>query len=187
MAKITYTNKETLNEQPSIAVKNKVTSDDMNEIKSVVNANDDNVGDLSNLNTTDKSTLVDAINEVNTKNANITGTILWTNPSPSGAFASQDITLSSSDYDFLEVIFNNQGYQKSVKVPKGSSILLDGDYYVNTSEIYYTFRRMYYTNDTKYGTSDGFLTRIQGTNNTFSNNAHCVPLYIIGYKTGLFS
>lgn len=37
MAKITYTNKVTLNPQPSIADENKVTSGDMNEIKSVVN------------------------------------------------------------------------------------------------------------------------------------------------------
>ena len=37
LTKIQYTNKETLNAQPSIADKNKVTSGDMNEIKSVVN------------------------------------------------------------------------------------------------------------------------------------------------------
>lgn len=64
MAKITYVNKETINPQPSVADKNKVTSNDMNEIKSVVNKNDDNVGTLSNLNTTDKSSIVNAINEV---------------------------------------------------------------------------------------------------------------------------
>lgn len=64
MAKITYVNKETIIPQPSVPVKNKVTSDDMNEIKQVVNTNDDNMGDLSNLNTTDKSNLVGAINEV---------------------------------------------------------------------------------------------------------------------------
>lgn len=68
MAKIQYQNKETLNSQPSIAAKNKVTSDDMNEIKQVVNVNDDNVGDLSNLNTIDKSNMVNAVNEVNSKN-----------------------------------------------------------------------------------------------------------------------
>lgn len=64
MAKITYINKETIIPQPSVAEKNKVTSDDMNEIKQVVNANDDKVGDLSNLNTTDKASIVNAINEV---------------------------------------------------------------------------------------------------------------------------
>ena len=36
----------------------------MNEIKQVVNANDDNVGSLDNLNTTDKTNLVNATNEI---------------------------------------------------------------------------------------------------------------------------
>jgi hypothetical protein len=48
MAKITYNDKTTLNPQPSISNENKVTSDDMNEIKNVVNTNDDN----TNANTT---------------------------------------------------------------------------------------------------------------------------------------
>ena len=70
MAKITYENKQTLNANPSIPSVNKVESDDMNEIKSVVNENDTNVGDLSNLNTTDKTSVVNAINEVNTNQIN---------------------------------------------------------------------------------------------------------------------
>jgi hypothetical protein len=64
MAKITWTNKTTLNPQPSIARENKVIDDDMNEIKQVVNTNDDNVGDLTSLDTTDKTSIVNAINEV---------------------------------------------------------------------------------------------------------------------------
>lgn len=64
LTQITYTNKETLNEQPSIADKNKVKADDMNEIKSVVNTNASNVGDLANLNTTANTSIVAAINEL---------------------------------------------------------------------------------------------------------------------------
>lgn len=64
MAQITYTNKETLNSQPSIADKNKVTSDDMNEIKSVVNTNYGEVGDITTLTTTNKSSVVSAVNEL---------------------------------------------------------------------------------------------------------------------------
>lgn len=64
MSKITYTNKVTLNSQPSIADENKVTSGDMNEIKTVVNNNDDNVGDLTSLTTTNKTSIVNAINEL---------------------------------------------------------------------------------------------------------------------------
>lgn len=61
MSMITYADKETLNAQPSIADKNKCTANDMNEIKSVIN---NKVGDVSNLNTTNKTSIVGAINEV---------------------------------------------------------------------------------------------------------------------------
>lgn len=71
MAKITYENKVALNVNSDIADINKVTASDLNEIKNVVNTNDDNttnnsnaIGTLSNLNTTEKSNLVGAINEV---------------------------------------------------------------------------------------------------------------------------
>lgn len=64
MSKITYENKEFLNENSQISNINKVTADDMNEIKNVVNENDDNIGDLSELNTADKSSVVGAINEL---------------------------------------------------------------------------------------------------------------------------
>lgn len=64
LTQITYTDKETLNEQPSIADKNKVKAADMNEIKSVVNTNAGKVGDLANLDTTATSNIVAAINEV---------------------------------------------------------------------------------------------------------------------------
>ena len=68
MAKITYEDKEFLNKNESIADKNKVNDTDLNEIKNVVNENDDSVGNLSNLNTINKDSLVGAINEANQRN-----------------------------------------------------------------------------------------------------------------------
>lgn len=65
MSKITYTDKVTLNENPNVADVNKVKASDLNEIKNVVNANDNNVGDLADLKTEDVSNIVNAINEVN--------------------------------------------------------------------------------------------------------------------------
>lgn len=64
MSKITYANKVTLNKNPNVADANKFKADDLNEIKNVVNANDDNVGDIANLKTTDKSSVVNAVNEL---------------------------------------------------------------------------------------------------------------------------
>lgn len=66
MQTISYTNKTALNMNSSIADVNKCNASDLNEIKSVVNTNANECGDASNLNTTDKTTLVNAINEVNT-------------------------------------------------------------------------------------------------------------------------
>lgn len=79
MAKITYENKVALNVNSDIADVNKCNATDLNEIKNVVNENDDNtitntnniaknaakIGTLSSLNTTNKNNLVSAINEVN--------------------------------------------------------------------------------------------------------------------------
>lgn len=70
MAKITYDNKIQLNENANIPNNKKCRAVDMNEIKNVVNENDTNVGSLSNLNTTDKASVVNAINEVNTNQIN---------------------------------------------------------------------------------------------------------------------
>lgn len=53
MAQITYTNKVALNENPEIADINKVTDDDMNEIKQVVNDNYNNTIQITNTEPTD--------------------------------------------------------------------------------------------------------------------------------------
>lgn len=64
MSKITYENKVALNVNSDIADINKCNASDLNEIKEVVNINDDMVGDLAQLNTTNKNNLVSAINEI---------------------------------------------------------------------------------------------------------------------------
>lgn len=81
MQSITYTNKSALNQNAGIADINKCNAVDMNEIKTVVNANANECGNASSLNTSNKSSLVNGINEVNTKvgtkqNTILTGTSL---------------------------------------------------------------------------------------------------------------
>lgn len=72
MAQITYDTKVALNENSSVAAINKVSAADMNEIKTVVNGNDTLMGDLTNLTTTDKTSIVGAINENTTTLSGIT-------------------------------------------------------------------------------------------------------------------
>ena len=73
---ITYTDKVTLNQNPDIDAVNKCQASDMNEIKTVVNANATGVGDISTLNTT-ATTVVGAINEINSGIQGTTTPITW--------------------------------------------------------------------------------------------------------------
>ena len=102
MAKITYEDKEFLNKNENIADKNKVNDTDLNQIKEVINQNDDNVGNLSNLNTTNKSSLVGAINELTEKGV----FNLW-----SGDVTSSNTAINLNDnyknYDFIVVVSRN--------------------------------------------------------------------------------
>lgn len=70
--KITFSDKTYLNQNADIPENQKMTDANVNEIKNVVNSNDNDtnqnttsIGNLNNLNTTNKSDLVSAINEVN--------------------------------------------------------------------------------------------------------------------------
>lgn len=74
---VTFDNKVNLNTEQDVPRINKVIDDDMNQLKNVANTNANNIGDLSTLNTTDKTSLVNAINElsygIQTSNPVLTG------------------------------------------------------------------------------------------------------------------
>lgn len=178
MAKITYDNKSTLNPQPSVADVNKVTSGDMNEIKSVVNTNYGEVGNITNLTTPDKTSIVNAINSMQ-------GIILWANENPTTAFGSKTISLSTSNYDILEVFYvthvSNERNMKSIRLVKGfdgnlTAIPRAGGEYTRE------FNRV---SDTSYTFSTGYTYTSYMGGKTPTQNV-CLPLYVIGYNTGLF-
>lgn len=119
---------------------------------------------------------------------NIRGNILWQNPSPSSSFSSQEITLESNDYDMLELIWKSsasENFLHSCKIPKGYGVRMSDGYTSNFAKVGFTSRTMEYVNDTTYSFS--VAGRAITSQNTYSEeNTACVPLYIIGYKTGLF-
>lgn len=155
---ITYGDKSYLNENANIPTTNKVQDTDMNEIKSVVNNN---------------------ANEL----TNIMGKILWNNPNPTVSFSSQTITLSTNDYDMYEVIFYGSGTgadtMSSGRIPKGENAFLQQVYDLGDGS-------QIRNRSVKY-VSDISLNITEGTLNGNSNNTQNIPIYIIGYKTGLFS
>lgn len=159
MTQITYSNKSDINTTATPNV-NKVLASDLNEIKSVVNQND---------------TLL----------SNITGNILWTNPNPTSDFSSQTITLSSDDYDVLEFFY---GYDTSgVRVVSERTIKGNGvqfDVYSTVVPTRAWRRKAEFVSNTSY--SVGNCTRMEYNQTAYNENGYCVPLYVVGYKTGLF-
>lgn len=117
-----------------------------------------------------------------------TGKILWTNPNPTSNFSGTIITLNSSDYDMYEIIYSSEAGTlnntlKSTKSIKGYGTIME---ITNPSGSVTPIRarNVTYDTDTRLMISDGY------TNNVYplsTDNSKCIPLYIIGYKTGLFS
>lgn len=136
--------------------------------------------------TTIQAEVIDSLDGDSTTNApsiravnEIKGKILWTNPNPNNSISNTlDITLSSDDYDFLEIITKQtttDSREYITKIRKGFASRL----YVLTLDGLTVVRNIRYNNDTSYT-----IGSIAG--GTASDETWCIPLYIIGYKTGLF-
>ena len=178
---ITYANKSDINANSSVSTSNKIQATDMNEIKTVVNSNATLMGDVSTL--TGSTDIVDYLLDKTYSQ------LLWTNPNMSNAFSGQDVTLSSSSYDELEIIYynwNSQKYFSSTKAKKGDNLSLQC-MIRNGTYGYIGVRNVTYVNDTKLTFSDSY-TLVDGNQfSTATNNQWNVPIYIIGHTTGLWS
>ena len=180
---ITYQDKQYLNENLSIADINKVKDTDMNEIKSVVNTNANNIGDMSTLTTTNTSSIVGAVNEINSARLES----LWTNSSPTSSFAPQSIQLSSSNYDYLIWIFKfhrSTNRQKSVMCLKGAGAIADMAWDYGVGGTYYLaeyYRQVNWTDNTHYSIGDDYV-RYNGWTNTGTDNNYLIPIAVYGGK-----
>lgn len=119
-------------------------------------------------------------------NNHFEGTLLWTNPSPTSATNNDTITLSSDDYDMLEIIYsmtNDTDMLMSSKTLKGCDCVLNGGVYGGNGKAVY-FRTISRTDDTHYNTNE---CNGVGKSSDFTQNAYLIPRYIIGYKTNLFN
>lgn len=146
--KITYTDKQQLNANSSIQDINKVKATDMNEIKSVVNDNADLQGDLTNLETTEQSSLVGAINEIGYFKAG--DTLTFTDYSTAGFLTSSKTlvsftfgvpksmkNVSVSISGFKAQLRNNNNYilgsGSGKSAPSSVSIVKIGEYYIKVN------------------------------------------------------
>ena len=118
------------------------------------------------------------------------GTLLWTNPNPDNSFSQQIITISTlPDYDEFEIFYYDSTNRKAVSSTKflnGKSVNMMamfqwGDH-GNVGN-----RNIIWNTDTKLQVNDAVTIIVNDTFSRTANNGWCIPLYIVGYKTGLFS
>lgn len=118
-------------------------------------------------------------------NTKLTGTrLLWINENPTTAFGSKTISLSSSDYDILEVFYvthvSNERNMQSIRLIKG----FDGNLAVIPKAGGEFSREFNRVSDTSYTFSTGYTYTSYMGGKTATQNV-CLPLYVVGYKTGI--
>lgn len=121
------------------------------------------------------------------------GKILWTNANPESNFNPQTITLNSSDYDILEFVFRysagNDAKMFFMKTFKGHGVevscIINYNVGVNQATSI-PWRQATYIDDTHYNISDCYERNTNETTTPSISNNRLIPLYVIGYKTGLF-
>lgn len=111
--------------------------------------------------------------------------ILWTNPNPTVSFPAQTVTLNESldNYDMYEILVlqstTNARLMSTGKIPVGHGTIIS----YNTSS--YLFRP---TGEVVSGSTISFEDGRAVAGGTVSiDNGVIMPMYVIGYKTGLFS
>lgn len=136
-----------------------------------------------------KGTNITSSISTNTTSINgLKGSILWTNQNPNVGFTGQQITLSSDDYDMLEVFFydyNQTNRFNSVRIPKGDSSNMFTLFDYNGG-MYMGRRTANNDGDTTITISGCYSIITNSQLNVQLSNEWCVPVYIVGYKTGLF-
>jgi hypothetical protein len=106
-------------------------------------------------------------------------TLLWENPNPSSDFAAQTISLSSSNYKFLMVVFKrwSGGGAISAIAPKGYNIdLLTNSPEPGGARAY--ARLLTRVSDTSYSAAAAYMAT--GTTAAAVSNSSVIPIMIYG-------
>lgn len=85
-----------------------------------------NIGTMTNLETTEKTTLVKAINEVKEQVNDLEPVVLYEDPLGTGTNSTVSLTDSAANYTKLEIIYNENGYYSDTTIfePNGKDVEL---------------------------------------------------------------
>ena len=166
---ITYDDKVALNENPSVADINKVTDDNMNEIKSVVNNN----ASETSTNTNDITSL-----------KNLVPTILY--DASTGSTGTITLSDSSANYSYLEIYFYTndgwqyKGYQKCMLEGNNTTFHSLTTFWSDTSGRCYLKTRFISISGTTISTTGYSEVNLGGGGATATNNIYIRR--VLGYK-----
>lgn len=113
------------------------------------------------------------------------GTILWTNDSPTSDFAGQTINKNLSSYDYIDIV-SNSGIYRCPTTGYSINMIRMQDSNGNYTGSWFIDMRLVQVNPTEIIFQDNRGSATNITNSYVVRNNHNKPLYIIGYKTGLF-
>ena len=113
--------------------------------------------------------------------------VLWENPSPTSSFASQNITLNSSDYNYYEIIYkDNPSGNRALStgiIPKGYGARMQlsggwGGTHLTTDR-----RETTYVDATTFAIPSCITYDQTGSSTSYgTNNDSIIPIRVIGYK-----
>ena len=140
-----------------------------------VDLNTTSVANINKVSASDLNEIKGVVNNNSVILQNTLGEKLWENQNPSASFPSQTITLTKSlaNYSCYEIIFKqsnaNERYFSTGKIPVGHGTILNA----------------YGTNYRPTGTTVSGNT-IYFENANASDNGYVIPVYVIGYKSGVY-
>ena len=110
---------------------------------------------------------------------------LWENPNPTANFAAQNISLSSSDYDFLLVLsIQDTSHARSIASTiskKGQDIAVNTSYPRGSNTYITVLNRIFtYVDDTSYSVADCISQNTGSASST--SNSSLIPIAIYGIK-----
>ena len=166
---MSYTKTTWIDNQPPY-----INAENLNKIENQLETNTNDIATNASTIETNSNNITANTNAI----AELQGEILWTNANPTSDFASQTITLDKSldSYNCYEIYFRQSKttsrYFTTGKIPVGYGTILEvyGANYRPTGTTM-SGNTIYFENASVSGATD---------------NGYAIPIYVIGYKTGIF-
>lgn len=150
-----------------------VDADSMNNIENGIYNNDAHIGDLNDLETDDKTNLVEAINEVTTKGGGVT---LYENAS--GTTGNIPLSQNVSGFSFLEIYYSGSTLTDTrVKKITANSLRVTLDLVASTASTLYLRNTMYTIYGNKLTLAESFNYNILASNGSINMQSSTNAIY----------